>query len=977
MTRFSALCTLSLLVIALPALAVESQWPDSRVVEHVSRHSAAVLDGGAFQQWAVFSSSLLSKPILAYGSPVSLDRNDPAGSALQLILDAAGSRAQFDLQSSQTVGNLTRLFFRQQLDEMPVLCGRVDVTLNARGELMRWSLRDYSDWPANGRHALSASSAALPVLSHLEGSTWALARYESAWLPGTDTRVLLPVYWIWLAGDAPDQRWEAIVNASSGEILFEWSGIHTDVVSGVIRGPYWRAYIQDEPQMGIHPYEIFSVNGQPDTADALGQFSHEAGSQAQLLTMLRSPYVDVQNEDAPAAELTLTVNAPFTPFYWDWLLNDASHPELNLYYHTAFIHEYYKALDPGFTALDYPLPAVANVGSGYDNAYWNGYGTYYGSGSQYSNFAMFSDVIYHEYTHGVTDGIYPNGMLPYTGQPGALNEAWSDYIACSINGDPLMGDYMLGGNPHSAFRDLESHMVFPQNWVGEVHGDSPFISAPLWTIRAALGVAATDLLAHFARYALSETFFDYLVAVLETDDDDGDLSNGTPHAALIYGAFGDHGIGPGDDPHFVLNELILHADGQGQSIGDGDRFMEQGEIAELSFTLLNDAPLFPPPATGVQITISASDPDVSLTNASQFVATLPAGGTFDLAPVLLQFSASAADHWIVLNIDIVCNGGEVTFHRDIEFTLGTPHLLIVKDDPTSDVEHFVTGLVRNQDRIYEAIDVAASQSLPADRYLGYGMVIWLSGNADGDVLTAQDRAWLTAFVQAGNKVVLSGQDIVDNLAGSDFTQNVLQVEVTSDTVLSHAITMTAAPFEPEAWYLTTGTNGAANQRTQSSFIPIGSSSQVSYYGRLGSGPVSGVSFANGNGLLFGFGVEAISGMSGSASFADFMNHLYAWAGELLGDVHDAPLSAIPAQIGIASAYPNPFNASTTLVYNVPADVRAELTVFDVLGRVVQRTILPASAHTFQWQPQAASGLYFAQICWQGGQTEPIKLLQLR
>ena len=683
------------------------------------------------------------------------------------------------------------------------------------------------------------------------------------------------------------------------------------------------------------------------------------------------------NEDAPAAELTLTVNAPFTPFNWVWQMNDASHPELNLYYHTEFVHDFYKVLDPDFTALDYPVPAVANVGSGYDNAYWNGFGTYYGSGSQYSNFAMFSDVIYHEYTHGVTDGIYPNGMLPYTGQPGAMNEGWSDYIACSINDDPLMGDYMLGGNPHSAFRDLESNMVFPQNWVGEVHGDSPFISAPLWTIRAALGSAAADSLAHFARYALAETFFDYLVAVLETDDNDGDLSNGTPHAALIYGAFGDHGIGPGEDPHFVLNDLSLHADGQGQSIGDGDRFMEQGETAELTFTLLNDAPLFPPPATDVQITISTGDPDVQLSGASQFVATLPAGGSFELAPVLLQLNASAADHWVVVNIDIVCNGGAVTVHQDIEFTLGTPHILIVQDDPTSDVEHFVTALVRDQDRIYDTMGLDAGQSLPADRHLGYGMVIWLSGNANGDILTAQDQVWLTSFMQAGNKVVLSGQDIADNLSGTEFAQNVLQVEVTSDTVLSHAITMTAAPFAPETWYLTTGTDGAANQRTQTSFIPTGSSSQVSYYGRLGSGPVSGVSFANGNGLLFGFGMEAISGMSGSASFADFMDHLYAWAGDLLGDVGNTPVSALPTRIEIVSAYPNPFNASTTLAYNVPANVQAELIVFDVLGRIVQSMELPTSGHMIQWQPRAASGLYFAQIRWQGGQTEPIKLLQLR
>jgi hypothetical protein len=961
----------------VPGLILAREWPDSRVMTDLIRHSAAeTLSGSTFHDWAVFSSSAIEKPVLSYGRPLSVDADNPAGDGLRMVLDAVRSHARFELVSNRAAGNLTRVCYREMYQDLPVLCGRADLVFNARTELMRWSLRDYSMWPARGRHVLSVPASASSVVQHLKVGAWRVEKSLAAWLPDLDERVLLPVYWIWLSGSLPDERWQAIVNAESGEILHQWPGIQTDVVSAVVRGSYWQPYDQSEVQIGVHAFESVLVNDQPLVTSPEGEFSQEVGNNAQLSTTLHGLYVDVQNEDAPRGQMTLALNAPFTEFNWDWQVGDASRPELNLYHHEEFIHEYYKLLDPDFSALDYPVPAVANVGNNYDNAYWNGFGTYFGSGSQYLNFAMFSDVIYHEYTHGVTDGIYPDGMLPYDGQSGAMNEAWSDYIACSINGDPLMGDRMLGGNPFSAFRDLESNLVFPQNWVGEVHGDSPFISAPLWTIRAAVGVALGDSLAHFARYALAETFFDYLVAVLETDDNDGDLSNGTPHDAIIYGAFGDHGIGPGDDPHFELTDLSLHADGEGQSIGDGDRFMEQGETAELTFTLHNDAPLFPPPATNVQITISTNDPDVSITNGNQFTASLPAGAAFELSPVLMQMNSAAPDHWVTVNIDVICNGGSITFQHPLEFTLGTPHLLIVKDDPTSDVEHFVTSLVRSQNMIFDAVDLGESEDLPADHYLGYGMVIWLSGNASGNVLTSQDESWLTTFVQGGNKIVLSGQDIADNLGGSDFAENVLQVQISPDSVRSHAVTMTASPFEPESWYLTTGTDGAANQRTQTSFLPFGSSSQVCYFGRTGSGPISGVSFSGGNGLLFGFGIEAISGMSGSASLADFMNHLYAWAGSLLGNVPDASPAALPALYGITSAYPNPFNSNTRIQYSIPGGV-AQILIFDLLGRMVERYSLPGSEGSFEWSPQQASGIYFAQIRWVGGQSEPVKLLQIR
>jgi hypothetical protein len=919
-------------------------------------------------------------PVIAYGPPCEINTSDPARNTIETVAGALGLTVSLEAAKVTRSNGSTLHYYRELRDGKPVLSGRADVALNQYGQVMRWGLRVHSGWAVTQAHLNSLQTAALSMEGQIKPAHWQVdsERSFAAWFPNHDSHQLIPVYWIRLEGSEPNERWEGIVHATTGEVLLDWPGIQTEVLSGTIQGPYWQPYIDSEVQIGVHPFEMVMVNGSEDTTNLNGQFSHEAGTTASLMTQLRGPYVEVSNEDAPNGELTLTLNAPFAPLVWEWTTADASDPELNLFHHTMLIHQWYKVLDPPYDALDYPMPAVANVGVGYDNAYWNGHGMYFGSGGQYSNFAMSSDVIYHEYTHGVTDGIYPNGTLPYTGQPGAMNEAWSDYFACTINGDPLMGEHLLPGSPNSVFRNLENNLVFPDNWQGEVHADSRFVSGALWRMRAQLGAQITDHVAHFARYELAETFLDYLVAVLETDDDDGDLSNGTPHNGVIYESFGIHGIGPGDDPHFAINDLNSYANGQGGSQGNGNRFIEQGEIVELIFRLTNDAPLYPPPATNVQITVTTADPNITIDNGTQTVASLPAGSSYQMTPVLLHINAAAPDHWAIIEVSVSANGGSATFHQSLEFTVGLPRVLIVKDDPVTQYEDFVTASLRTNDRIYDQLELSAGQSLAVDRLPTSGMAIWLSGNARGAILTAQDQSTIQNYLAAGNKIVLSGQNIVDNLDGSPFAQDILQVAIESDSLRSSAVTATGNPLTDGEWFLLTGTDGAANQREQSSFTPLGSSHSIAYYGRTVIGASAVVSFANENGLLFGFGIEAVSGMgSDDTDRGALLDELLRWAGIPAGGVSDPSQTLLSESFSLGPVYPNPFNSTTSIRYTIPSPLGGELRIFDVLGRMVESRLLMQSAGEIHWSPSVASGIFFAQIQWNGGQTKPIKIALLK
>jgi aminopeptidase N len=76
---------------------------------------------------------------------------------------------------------------------------------------------------------------------------------------------------------------------------------------------------------------------------------------------------------------------------------------------------------------------------------------------------------------------------------------------------------------------------------------------------------------------------------------------------------------------------------------------------------------------------------------------------------------------------------------------------------------------------------------------------------------------------------------------------------------------------------------------------------------------------------------------------------------------ESPPAPVPAEFRITSIYPNPFNPTATIAYDLPVAGSVRLRVFDVLGREVSRENLgfrPAGGHVAMWDgSNAASGVY--------------------
>jgi len=74
---------------------------------------------------------------------------------------------------------------------------------------------------------------------------------------------------------------------------------------------------------------------------------------------------------------------------------------------------------------------------------------------------------------------------------------------------------------------------------------------------------------------------------------------------------------------------------------------------------------------------------------------------------------------------------------------------------------------------------------------------------------------------------------------------------------------------------------------------------------------------------------------------------------------------VPTAVSLSKAYPNPFNPSTTISYDVPSDMNINLVVYDVRGRMVAELVngmREQGRYDVIWNAEnQSSGVYFMKL----------------
>jgi len=225
---------------------------------------------------------------------------------------------------------------------------------------------------------------------------------------------------------------------------------------------------------------------------------------------------------------------------WNWKDYDNSYKneESNLFYHANIAHDFFTKGSPfdNKTGMNYQMPANVEVDC-CCNAYATGSSiNFYGPGGGCDSLALSSDVIYHEYTHNVVHNVITVDF-PYWDQTGNMNEGFADYFACTINDNPCLSEGFLGMD---CLRNCDNTDKYPEDYDPEPHSGAQIFSGSMWDTREALGAELADSLVIMAMKLQPTSFSQFLDDMLLADENNGDLSDGTPHINEICHAFADN-----------------------------------------------------------------------------------------------------------------------------------------------------------------------------------------------------------------------------------------------------------------------------------------------------------------------------------------------------------------------------------------------------------------------------------------------------
>lgn len=370
--------------------------------------------------------------------------------------------------------------------------------------------------------------------------------------------------------DGAAEHWEVFLDADSGApvarrqtLMFGTSTLLYNVPDRHPLGPRSNLPAGNADILTSQGITQSATNG---TFDFPGVSDNIMPSVAGSLVAVSTATGTLPNATLTAADGVTTV--------WDESSNEFDDAALTAFAHTGLVKEFVRTIAPELAWLNTTIPVTVNIDDSC-NAFSDGNSiNFFAASPECQNTGLLADVVYHEFGHSV----HSQSLVPGVGQFNvALSEGISDYLSATITEDSGLGrGFFYNEQPLRDFDPAGLEYRWPEDR-GEVHAEGRIIGGALWDLRkliiADLGEVPGRNYTNLLWYETTRRAVDipsmYPEALL-FDDDDGNLTNGTPRGCLINDAYGPHGLfdpGPenesveltrGDDGnHIVALEMSL------------------------------------------------------------------------------------------------------------------------------------------------------------------------------------------------------------------------------------------------------------------------------------------------------------------------------------------------------------------------------------------------------------------------------------
>jgi len=467
----------------------------------------------------------------------------PTGVTAEQLVPFSNSQ----LRGVRIVGHL------QTADDVPVL-GSSNYVAFLAGRLVLIGARNFPMRGFDGTPAISAAEAiatgvALAAALGVEAEPGE-ARLAALPVVGDDSVVLELVYAVDLR--ARFGRFTAYIDASSGEgLALRDERLFLDANLNLRIHPRHAAnMLSDKP--AAHLY--LTAGSEDVTTDVDGAFS-ATGDPLDVTASLFGLYTDINNAAGDDIALAVTIGDGETHAWTDEAQFEQA--QLDAYRSVNVIRDYIRALVDDLEWLDTQqilnvnvedmdgdtLPNYCNAWTDFESMNFlqegdEGYGVCYNTASN-------SDIVMHEWGH-MFHGYSVMGLGVGTFDDG-VSEGFADTAAVTISHDSTIAPYfMLEGY---SIRNVEPDMVWPYDQSQDPHQTGLIVGGALWDLRKIL-VADNG---SSAGHSMLDDIYVQVVrttpdvpslweATLLADDDNGDLSDGTPNFCAIYTAYDLHGL---------------------------------------------------------------------------------------------------------------------------------------------------------------------------------------------------------------------------------------------------------------------------------------------------------------------------------------------------------------------------------------------------------------------------------------------------
>ena len=425
-----------------------------------------------------------------------------------------------------------------------------------------------------------------------------------------------------------------------------------------------------------------------------------------------------------------------------------------------------------------------------------------------------------------------------------------------------------------------------------------------------------------------------------------------------------------EGPNLVLNFIWAEDDGD----NDVANRIEAGESGKLFFNVSNT---FDKTADAASIGVSTGEVGIGI---SDFLVDFSIKG--DTTKTLeVEIALGVEENFFpprMVDINVKLFAGEAEFlFTGVSIPIGFPDTLIVKSDLNDNsYEDYYTSVFDSVGRNYELWNQShGTPNLLSNRKT----IIWFSGDADTQTVSAAYQDSLIAFLDNGGNLLITGKNIGNDIGDTEFFQNYLHTRWIGETP-TLLFNGSEGSFTEGIIVEATGGDGANNQGNEVDLLALDSNPASHAIFENSDGIVATATKSDYNVVYLGFGFEAVtSPLSHLTSRDTLISAIMEWFRTAVS-VDEQKGIVRPLAFGLEQNYPNPFNPLTEISYSIDKAGQTKLDVYNLLGQKVVTLVdgfkLPGRFRV-QWDAsEFASGIYFYKLS-AGKNTKTRKMILLK